>query len=62
MEDKTMYIQCIKDFEAGDKRRPITFNKGNKYQGNKINDHWWVVEQVGINVNDFEQHFKKEEK
>ena len=55
-----MIVICVCDF----KTLYCTFYKGQKYKANRINEHWWIVDSVGINPKDFGKHFEeyKEEK
>ncbi len=36
-----------------------TFNKGNVYTGTRINDNWYCIDSVGVNVTDFNKNFRQ---
>lgn len=51
-------VQCTKDLKIDRKSWNITFKSGEEYQASKINDEWWLIDQIGVSVEDFKKHFK----
>ena len=51
-------VECTKDLKIDRKSWSITFKSGDNYQGSKINDNWWIIDQIGISLEDFKKHFK----
>lgn len=51
-----MLIKCIKQYQ----NKRYAFKEGETYKGSQINDIWWVIDAVGINVEDFNEYFKIE--
>jgi hypothetical protein len=35
-----------------------TFRAGEEYIANEINEHWWVVDSIGVETEDFLLHFE----
>ena len=35
-----------------------TFRAGEEYTANEINEHWWVVDSMGVETEDFLLHFE----
>ena len=57
-----MTVRCIEQIAT----KHMTFRPGETYEGNEINEHFWIVDSVGIATEDFNLHFevleeKKEE-
>jgi hypothetical protein len=57
-----MTVRCIEQIAT----KHMTFRVGETYEGNEINEHFWIVDSVGIATEDFHLHFevleeKKEE-
>jgi hypothetical protein len=57
-----MTVRCIEQIAT----KHMTFRAGETYEGNEINEHFWIVDSVGIATEDFHLHFevleeKKEE-
>ena len=55
-------VQCIKEYKVDRKIGAITFKQGEEYEASKINDNWWLIEQFGVSVEDFNKYFDKIEK
>lgn len=51
-------VQCTKDLKIDRKSWNITFKSGEEYQASKINDEWWLIDQVGVSAENFKKHFK----
>ena len=51
-----MKIICINELQT----KHCTFRIGEEYRGNVVNEHWWVVEAVGVKGDEFEMYFKVE--
>ena len=50
-------VKCLKDFTIERKGGNITFKGNTEYKASKINDHWWLIDQVGVSVEDFKKYF-----
>jgi len=35
-----------------------TFKPGEEYKASKINDNWWLIDQIGISSKEFKKYFK----
>lgn len=51
-------VKCTKELKIDRKSFSITFNAGNEYKASKINDNWWLIDQVGVSNEDFKKYFK----
>jgi len=47
-------VMCIEKFE----QHGFTFKVGEKYIGNAVNENYWVIESIGVNMEDFILHFE----
>ena len=34
-----------------------TFKENERYKGEKINEHWWCIDAIGVKTNDMENNF-----
>lgn len=50
-----MLVTCISELKTSH----VTFYKGQTYTANRINEHWWLVDSVGITPENFDQHFEE---
>ena len=53
----TMKVKCIKELQT----KHTTFKVNEEYNAQKVNEHWYCVDAVGIKNIDFNEHFKLEE-
>lgn len=51
-------VSCIKDYTVERKDGNIVFKSGTEYKASKINDNWWLVDQIGVSSEDFKKYFK----
>jgi hypothetical protein len=51
-------VKCIKEFTIERKTSSYTFKKGTEYKASKINDNWWLIDQVSVSKEEFKKHFK----
>ena len=51
-------VKCVKDFTLERKSGNITFKGDAEYKASKINDNWWLIDQIGISNEDFKKYFK----
>ena len=51
-------IICKKDLTIERKEGNITFKSNTEYKASKINDNWWLIDQVGVKNDDFKKYFK----
>lgn len=51
-------VKCIKELTINHKTSSYTFKKDTKYKASKINDNWWLIDQVGVSKEEFKKHFK----
>ena len=51
-------VECIKDYEVNRKNTKMTYKSGTQYEASKINDNWWLIDQIGIKDADFKKYFK----
>ena len=51
-------VKCIKDFKIERKTRSMTFKQGEQYEASKINDNWWLIDQIGVSSEEFKKYFK----
>ena len=35
-----------------------TFRAGEEYTGNEINEHWWLIDSIGVETEEFLLHFE----
>ena len=47
-------VTCIEQLQT----KHLTFKPGEMYNANQINEHWWVVDSVGVSVEDFNLYFE----
>ena len=47
-------IMCIEKFE----QHGFTFKTGETYVGNVVNENYWIIESIGVNMEDFILHFE----
>ena len=50
-------IICIEDLNITRKDINITFRKNEEYSASRINNKWWIVEQIGIDNDTYEKYF-----
>ena len=51
-------VKCIKDLTIKRKTNNITFKANSEYKASKINDNWWLIDQIGVSSKEFKKHFK----
>ena len=51
-------VICKKELTITRKTVTNTFKKDTEYKASKINDNWWLIDQVGISKEEFKKHFK----
>ena len=51
-------VKCIKDLAINRKTNSNMFNKNTEYKASKINDNWWLIDQIGVSSDEFKKHFK----
>ncbi len=51
-------VKCIKEFTIERKTSSYIFKKDTEYKASKINDNWWLIDQVGVSKEEFKKHFK----
>jgi len=51
-----MKVKCIKELQT----KHMTFKLNEEYTAAKINETWYCVDAVGINVEDFSKYFQLE--
>jgi len=51
-------VECTKDLKIDRKSCSIAFKSGDNYNASKIDNNWWLIDQVGISSEDFKKHFK----
>ena len=51
-----MKVKCIKELQT----KHMTFKKNEEYTAGKINETWYCVDSVGVNVEDFNKYFQLE--
>ena len=51
-------VKCIKELTINRKTNSYTFKKDTEYKASKINDNWWLIDQIGVSSNEFKKHFK----
>ena len=51
-------VKCIKDLTVNRKTSSNMFNKNTEYKASKINDNWWLIDQIGVSSDEFKKHFK----
>lgn len=51
-------VKCDNDFTIERKGGNITFKGNIEYKASKINDNWWLIDQVGVKDEDFKKYFK----
>ena len=49
-----MMIKCVKQYQS----KSVTFKEGETYNGNTINENWWMIDAVGIPTEKFNECFK----
>ena len=49
-----MKVRCIGQLQT----KHLTFRPGEDYSGNKVNEHWWVIDAVGVDTDNFSSHFE----
>ena len=47
-------VMCIENFS----QHGFTFKVGEKYIGNAVNENYWIIESIGVNIEDFILHFE----
>ena len=50
-------VLCIEKLTIGG----FTFREGEAYLANMVNEHYWVVESIGVSDEDFPMHFEIQE-
>lgn len=58
-------VLCIERFtvnvKMGTTANSFTFREGEAYMANNVNEHYWVVDSIGIKTEDFALHFEIQE-
>jgi len=52
----TMKVKCIKDLQT----KHTTFKLNEEYDAQRVNEHWYCVDAVGIKNEDFNKYFELE--
>ena len=50
-----MKVSCIKKLQT----KRLTFEVGKEYTASKVNEHWWLVDSVGVSADDFGKYFRE---
>jgi len=51
-------VKCVKEYVIERKTGNITFKTNTEYKASKINDNWWLIDQIGVPAKDFKKYFK----
>lgn len=51
-------VICKKELTIERKEANITFKANTEYKASKINDNWWLIDQIGVKTELFKKHFK----
>lgn len=51
-------VECTNDLKVDRKSWSVTFKSGDNYNASKINNNWWLIDQIGVSTEDFQKHFK----
>ena len=51
-------VKCIKELTIERKTGTNTFKVDTEYKASKINDNWWLIDQIGVSSEEFKKHFK----
>lgn len=51
-------VKCVKEFNIERKTRTYSFKKDIEYNASKINDNWWLIDQIGVSSEEFKKYFK----
>ena len=51
-------VKCVNEFIINRKTSSYTFKKDAEYKASKINDNWWLIDQVGVSKEEFKKNFK----
>lgn len=54
---KEINVICVEDLNVDRKDINITFRKNEEYSASRINNKWWIVEQIGIDNETYEKYF-----
>ena len=49
-----MKVICTEQLQT----RRGTFRAGEEYTGNQINEHWWLIDSIGVETEEFLLHFE----
>ena len=49
-----MKVMCTEQLQT----KRGTFRAGEEYTGNQINEHWWLVDSIGVETEEFLLHFE----
>ncbi len=52
-----MRVKCVKELQT----KHMTFKENEEYNAQKVSEHWYCVDAVGIPSEDFNKHFQLEE-
>jgi len=47
-------VTCIEQLQT----KHLTFKPGETYSATQINEHWWLVDSVGVSVENFKLYFE----
>ncbi len=53
-----MKVKCIKELQT----KHMTFRLNEEYNAQRVNEHWYCVDAVGIGSDNFDEHFHVLEK
>ena len=48
-------VQCVKQYQ----KKGYVFKEGESYKGCQVNDNWWVIDAVGITLDEFKNYFEE---
>jgi hypothetical protein len=48
-----LLVKCTKELQT----KYVTFKVNEEYSGNRVNNNYWIVDSVGVEIKVFEEHF-----
>ena len=51
-----MKVRCLEQIQ----KNGVTFRTGETYTASEINEHWYIVDAVGFETEDFNLHFEEQ--
>ena len=53
-----MNVRCTETIEKKMQGKSMTFRAGDEYTANTVNKHWYVVDSIGFETEEFGLHFE----